>query len=160
MPRPGQDPDDPVGRTRLTDRNGNIKEFEYNFLGYPLVIREFTRPTDPPFYETRMAYNADGQLLQKIFPERNRIEYTYDEGNPDRHQQGNLLRETRFLDPARGGDQAALITTYTYEPRFNQIKTMTDPRGNRTTFTFDYEVSQGACSSKSPLPRSPMVHVS
>lgn len=31
-----------VSRTRETDRNGNIEEYEYNLLGYPLVRREFT----------------------------------------------------------------------------------------------------------------------
>ena len=27
----------------MTDPNGNVKEFEFNRLGYPLQIREFTR---------------------------------------------------------------------------------------------------------------------
>jgi len=30
-------------------------------------------------------------------------------------------------------------TTYTYEPEYNQIKTITDARGNETVFTYDYE---------------------
>src|SRR6185295_13903429 len=73
-----------------------------------------------------------------------------------RFQQGNRFSETRIPD-ARAGDQTALITTYTYEPRFNHLKTITDPRGNdpgfvppnggnnsaaryTTVYTFDYEV--------------------
>ncbi|MBI1927157.1 RHS repeat protein, partial [Candidatus Poribacteria bacterium] len=131
------DPNLPVSRTRETDRNGNVTEYEYNRLGYPVVRREFTRGLragEPAFYETRMVYNADGRLFQQIYPVGNRVEYTYDEGNPDRSQQGNLLREIRIPDAGRGGDQATLTTTYTYEPNFNKIKTITDPRGNDPTF--------------------------
>lgn len=153
------DPNLPISRTRETDRNGNIEEYEFSRLGYVLVRREFTRglrASDPLVYETRMVYNADGRLLRKTNAAGNRIEYTYDEGNPDRFQQGNRFSETHIPD-ARGGDQTALVTTFTYEPRFNQLKSVTDPRGNdpafvppnggstsaaryTTIFTFDYEV--------------------
>jgi len=153
------DPNLPVSLTRETDRNGNVDEYEFSRLGYVLVHREFTRglrSSDPPVYETRMIYNADGRLLRKTNPAGNLMEFTYDEGNPDRFQQGNRLSETRLPD-ARAGDQAALITTYTYEPRFNHLKTITDPRGNdpgfvpsnggansaaryTTIYTFDYEL--------------------
>ncbi|HKV33738.1 MAG TPA: RHS repeat-associated core domain-containing protein [Pyrinomonadaceae bacterium] len=153
------DPNLPVTLTRETDRNGNITEYEFNRLGYVVLQREFTRglrPSDPPVFETRMVYNADGRLLRKTNSAGNSFEYTYDEGNPDRFQQGNRFSETRIPD-ARGGDQVALVTTFTYEPRFNQLKSVTDPRGNdpafvpqnggstsaaryTTTYTFDYEV--------------------
>lgn len=153
------DPNLPVSRTRETDRNGNVTEYEFSRLGYIVSKREFTRGLrsgDPTFFETRMIYNADGRLLSKIEPAGNSMEYTYDEANPDRFQQGNRLSETRIPD-ARGGDQTALITTFTYEPRFNQLKTITDPRGNdpgfvppnggansmaryTTVYTFDYDV--------------------
>lgn len=130
-------PNLPVNRTRETDRNGNVEEYEYNQLGYPLVRREFTRglrPTDPFAYETRYQYNADGQLLQTIHPEGNRTTYTYDAGNADRFQQGNNLSETRLPDATRGGDQTFLTTTYTYESNFNHLQSMTDPRGNDPSF--------------------------
>src|SRR5262249_5595136 len=55
---------------------------------------------------------------------------TYDEGNPDRFQEGNMFGQTRLPDAARGGDQMSLATTYTYEPVFNHIVTTTEPRGN------------------------------
>ncbi len=153
------DPNLPISRTRETDRNGNVTEYEFSRLGYVVLEREFTRrlrQSDPQFFETRMVYNADGRLLRKIHPEGNIVEYTYDEGNPDRFQQGNRFSEIRLPD-ARAGDQTALVTTFTYEPRFNELKTITDPRGNdpafvppnggpnsaaryTTVYTFDYEV--------------------
>lgn len=159
--KPGASADDPVLRTRETDRNGNVEEYEYNSLGYPIIRHEFTRglrPGDPPVYETSWEYNPDGLLLKITYPEGNRIEYTYDTSNPNRLAQGNLLIVERIPDADRGGDQATLITSYTYEPRFNQIESITDPRGNdpsfvppnggsttleryTTVFTFDYDVA-------------------
>jgi len=131
------DPNLPVMTTQQVDRNGNVTQYDFNRLGYPLAIREYTRglrPTDPPVYVTAMHYNADGRLTQTTLPVGNTIQYTYDEGNPDRFQQGNMLQETRLPDTARGGDQTFLTTTYSYEPVFNHIVTMTEPRGNDPSY--------------------------
>jgi RHS repeat-associated protein len=73
-----------------------------------------------------------------------------------RMEQGNLLSEIQTADAARGGDQTAITTTYTYEPIYNQILTLTEPRGNdpnyvpqnggtnsparyTTIYTYDYQ---------------------
>ncbi len=116
------DPNLPVMTTQQVDRNGNQTQYDFNRLGYPLAVRQYTRglrPADPPVFVTTMHYNADGRLAQTTLPAGNLIQYAYDEGNPDRFQQGNLLQETRLPDASRGGDQAFLTTTYTYEPLFN-----------------------------------------
>jgi RHS repeat-associated protein len=156
------DPNLVISRTHETDRKGNVREYDFIRLGYPAVRREFTRglrPGDPPVYVTTMRYNADGRTLLKTMPAGDQMAYLFDEGNADRFQQGNMLRMTHTPGP-RGGDQSALVTTYTYETHFNQIKTFTDPRGNdptfvpqnggpnsparyTTTYTFDYEVGVG-----------------
>src|SRR5204863_113762 len=91
-------------------------------------------PTDPLAYVTTFTYNADGRLLDKVMPQGNAIQYTYDEGNPDRFQRGNLLKQTRVPDATRGGDQTAITTTYSYEAVFNHIVTMTEPRGNDPSY--------------------------
>jgi len=67
------DPNLPASRVLETDRNGNVKQFDFNRVGYPVALREFTRglrPTDPPFYLTAMLYNADGRLLQNDASQR------------------------------------------------------------------------------------------
>ena len=63
---------------------------------------------------------------------------------------------TETPDAARGGDQSSITTTYTYEPIYKQVHTMTEPRGNdpsyvpqnggaqsaaryTTTYTYDYQ---------------------
>ncbi len=47
---------------------------------------------------------------------------------------GNTLTTTRLA-----GTPDAVTTTYTYEPQFNQVKTVTDPLGHTTTFNYDIE---------------------
>ncbi len=150
----------PVFQTTVTDRDGNVTEYRFNQLGNIVRERQFAnrrvRPSDPAFFETDFQYDHDYHLLQITRPLGNSIQYVYDSGNPDRFQQGNLLETIQTPDAARGGDQSVIITTYTYEPIFNQIHTMTEARGNdpsyvpqnggansaaryTTTYTYDYQ---------------------
>jgi RHS repeat-associated protein len=150
-------PGDPLAgvafQTAVTDANGNVTQYQANTLGN---IIDIIRSPAGGHYETVYAYNADGRLVQKQMPAGNRVVYTYDSSNSDRYQQGNLLSMQRFADPGRGGDQTSILTTYTYEPVYNQLRTVTDPRGNdgsyvpqnggsnsaaryTTTYTFDYQ---------------------
>src|SRR5262249_35697445 len=128
----------PVFQTTVTDRNGNRTEYQFNQLGNVLRTREFAnrglRPDDPAFFETRYTYNQDYKLLQATFPAGTTAEYVYDSNNPDRFQQGNLVSEIRRPDARRGGDQALLTKTYTYEPVYNQVRTVTEARGNDPDF--------------------------
>ena len=149
-----------VAETDVTDRNGNFTTYGFNKLKNIVSRKEFTnrevRPGDPESYETRFEYNQDGKMVEIIYPEGNSIEYLFDEINPDRFQQGNLLQITEKLDADRSGDQEEITTTLTYEPVYNQVSSTTEARGNdagyvpqnggvaspqryRTTFTFDYQ---------------------
>ncbi len=135
---PEQDFDSPVTQTTVTDRNGNRTEYQFNQLGNIVRIREFTnrdiRPDDPDSYETRYEYNQDGELMRMIYPEGNSVEYEYDEGNRLRFQRGNLIAEMRWPDAQRRGDQQFIRTGYSYEPIYNQARSLTDPRGNDSSF--------------------------
>jgi YD repeat-containing protein len=150
----------PVFQTTATDRNGNQTQYQFNQLGN--IVRERVydnrgiQPGDPAFFQTTYTYNGDYLMLSQTMPQGNSITYTYDTTNPDRYEQGNLLTRTETPDAARGGDQTAITTTYTYEPIYNQVHTMTEPRGNdpsyvpqnggaqsaaryTTTYTYDYQ---------------------
>ncbi len=119
------------------------------------------RPEDPDVFTTTYGYNADGKRTRVTPPEANEVRYLYDTLNPNRFQQGNLLEIRRAAGP-RGGDGLGapindLLTSYSYEPIFNQMKSVTDARGNdpsfvppidpgitgpdryTTRFTFDYQ---------------------
>jgi RHS repeat-associated protein len=153
----------PMTQTLVTDRNGNRTEYQFNQLGNIVRIREFTnrnvRASDPEFFETRYEYNKDGEMARVVYPEGNSVEYVYDDRNTDRFQQGNLLTITQRPDAKRGGDQASIRTSYTYEPIYNQVRSVSDARGNdpsfvppnggansqaryTTTYTFDYQEGQ------------------
>ncbi|MCX6929302.1 MAG: DUF6531 domain-containing protein, partial [Verrucomicrobia bacterium] len=102
-----------VFQNTVTDRNGNQCQYQFNRLGNMVRTREFTRglrAQEPPFYETLLTYNGDGQVLSRVLPLGNRHVYTYDSTNPDRFQQGNLLSVTAYPDQVRGGDQTFLKT--------------------------------------------------
>ncbi|HAC66219.1 MAG TPA: hypothetical protein DCF68_22465 [Cyanothece sp. UBA12306] len=132
------DPNQAVSRTRETDRNGNVTEWEYNPLGYALVKREFTkglRNGEPEFFETRWEYNADGRLLRQIDPEGDDLNYSYDDGSDSRFAQGNLKEGTNLPDGDRGGDQTEINTFSLYEPIYQQTSLTVDPRGLDPNFT-------------------------
>ena len=156
------DPDDVTTATRqttVTDRNGNITEYQFNQFNNVVRTREFNnrgiRLGDSAFYETSYEWNSDYQLLQTVFPLGNVVETVFDVANPDRFQQGNMLGVTQVAD-SRGGDQNTITTSATWEPIYNQVRTSTEARGNdpayvppnggvnspdrySTTFTFDYQ---------------------
>jgi YD repeat-containing protein len=52
---------------------------------------------------------------------------------------GNVISVTRKDESL--GAEADIVTSFTYEPRFNHVKTVTDPRGYVTTYTYDHEDS-------------------
>ncbi len=148
------------GETAVSDRNGNLRVYGTNAAGNIVSVREYTnrdlRLWEPEFYETRYEYNPEGELLRQINPEGNAIEYAYDQNNPDRFQQGNLVAVMRRPDARRGGDQEAIETRHAFEPIYNKVRSITEPRGTdanyepqnggahsaaryTTVYTFDYQ---------------------
>ena len=93
----------------------------------------------PSYHETRTYYTIHGLVSLKIHPEGNVETFHYDTG--DRGQQRNLIRHERHAW-RRGADQLLLITSYTYEPLFNQLSTITDSRG----FAPEFGASSGTTS--------------
>jgi len=142
----------PRNRTTVTDRNGNRLVFEHNSNGNRLSMKVFTNrdinANDPEFFKTRYEYNRDGELVRVTYPEGNSVEYVYGSSNVDRFRQGNLL-EIRRHAGARGGDAAdpdpdPIVTTFTYEPVYNQVRTITEARGNDP----DYVPQNGGANSR------------
>ena len=81
-------------------------------------------------------------VLQQTEPDGDCVTYTYD-------AMGNVLTESRMAAAecalaANDRDPSLAQTwTRTYEPRFNQLKTETDPLGHTTTYVYDYEEGAG-----------------
>jgi YD repeat-containing protein len=154
-------------RVTVTDRNGNECVHTMNALGnelsHLLKTNRNVRPGEPNYLWTR-AYNADGELLQVDFPEGNRSELAYDSPGADRYREGNVLEVRHVADAVsaggrgdgHGGESNDLVTTYSYDPVFNRVASVVEPRGNdpsyvpqnggttspgryTTALTFDYQ---------------------
>jgi YD repeat-containing protein len=128
---PAGGPPGTFARTTVTDRNGTINVYDHDVDGHCLRVVEDAGGGD---FTTSMSYNADGEVITTVLSLGNQVVATYDDGNPDRFQQGNLLSLTRIPDAARGGAQSQIQTTWTYEPLFNRVRTVTTPRGNDPSF--------------------------
>ena len=68
---------------------------------------------------------------------------TYDSLNPDRFQQANLLSVQQTPDDSRPAEHDAIESTYTYEPLFNQLRSVTSPRGNDSGYVPDIDGTPG-----------------
>jgi YD repeat-containing protein len=135
----------PVFQTTVTNRDGNVTQYQFNEMGNVLSVVQFTRglrSTDPATYTNTFAFNADGETILHTYPALNSDQFTFDSSNPDRLQQGNLLQVLRLPGP-HGGDQASITTSKTYETNFNFVATSTDGRGNITRYTYD---THGNCA--------------
>ncbi len=144
----------PVFQTTVTDRDGNVDAYQFNQRGNIVAYQVFNnrdiRPSDPASYVTFYQYNQDDLLLEETDPDGNSVQYVYDSSNPDRLLQGNLLAEIQYADAARGGDQSTIETTYTYEPIYDRVHTMTEARGNDP----GYVPPNGGATRRLDTPRS------
>lgn len=146
--------------TSVTDRNGNTTIYRYNdqnlIASETILTNRDIRSSDPTSYTTSFEYNADGMLTKTTYPEGNETVKVYDTANPNRDSQANVLQIKQTPGP-RGGDQDEIISSFTYEPIYNQVRTSVEPRGNdpsyvphvkpdttgtvryQTSSTFDYQ---------------------
>lgn len=141
---PFGDPDLARGRVTIADRNGRQSEWYGNERGEHILTHDLTRglrPNEPAYYATRSYYNDDGLLVRRVFPSGNETRWTYD-SNGARGQQKNVVEIRRVADPARGGGED-LVTRMAYEPIYNRLACITEPRGNAQNY---HPPIQGAAS--------------
>lgn len=157
----------PCTQTTVVDSNGNVAEYRHNVKGNRVRYEEFTgrvdplnpvlpptgplRSSDPASFVTTYAYDLDSDLLQVVYPEGNTVAYTYDASNPDRFQQANLLEVQGVADGTRGGDvddpvPDPIITTYAYEPIYNQVRAVCESRGNDPNFVPPVDPGSTGCA--------------
>src|ERR1035441_9694865 len=123
----------------VTNRHGNVTQYRFNQLGNVVSEVQYTRgvrPGDPAAYTNVFAYNADGLMIAQTNPALSSVQYVYDSANPNRLAQGNLLQTVSLPGP-RGGNQAQIVVTHSYETNFNFVATTTDGRNNTMTFKYD-----------------------
>ena len=115
-----------VSRTTVKDRRGNEVHHDFALSGHLEQRTEVLAGRPNPI--TTYTYDTEGHILTVTHPEGNSSTNAYDSAHPSRLSQGNLLSVIQSPGP-RGGAQPQLSTTFTYEPAYNQVRTVTDSRG-------------------------------
>jgi len=121
----------------FTNGNGYRIERTFDTNGNVLTLKQYTsglRSSDPSFYLTQYTYNTNNTLAKAVFPASNVLAQTFD-------GLGNLLEARRKATDTTNFAQD-IVTSSTYEPRFNRVKTAVDANGNTTTYVYDYEQSE------------------
>jgi RHS repeat-associated protein len=153
-----------VMKTIVNDRVGNVSEFLYDAGNRLVIRREYTgrapdadaptssntnrpanplRAGDPAFYETWWEYNADSLVTRIGHADGSEETFLYDETNPSRRSQGNLLEHCVLPGPL-GGDQATICESFEYDDTLgagccgtNFVTRHVDGNGNETLHTYD-----------------------
>jgi RHS repeat-associated protein len=121
-----------VIRTDITDPRGNVKKVEFNTDGHIFKVTNAAGTADEQVmdYERQTVSNlllSVTDALEVTPGVRRKTAYTYD-------AKGNMLSSTRMAQDAPANQ---VTTTYTYEPAFNQVATITDALNHTTTFSYD-----------------------
>jgi YD repeat-containing protein len=106
--------------------------------------------TDPRGYVERMVFNSAGYTTSDTHalgqPEEQAVTYAYYADNPLQSLTDALGRITSFDYDANGnrtrvtqldGTPDAVTTSFSYEPNFNQLASVTDPLNHTSAFAYD-----------------------
>jgi RHS repeat-associated protein len=136
---PVGDPDNPAPAAPLSaDLRDEVEYGRGSLSGLTNKWGGWLELTDATNRTTGYERDEANNILQLTQANGNCERFTYDEW-------GNLLTRSRL--GAGDCDSSSLTNAQTvttsYEARFNQIKTVTDPSGNTTTYVYDYEEGEG-----------------
>ncbi len=133
-----------ANQTTVTDRKGFVTTYTFNAKGNATRKEQFTASVhagDPASFVTNYTYNNDMLMTSVTYPKGNGVKFVYDESNPNYRKRSNLLQVRQKASMAAGdNDTNDIVMNVTYDANFNFIKTFTDPKGNVTNVTYDYEL--------------------
>ena len=119
----------------FTDGNNNTTTYTTDVFGAPVTI------VDPQNRTMTINRNSDGNPTDMTYPKGNGVKFTYDSANTNLSSRENILQLRRKEDMSKpDNDSLDIVLKFTYETKFNQVKTITDAKGNVTTLTYDYEL--------------------
>jgi RHS repeat-associated protein len=130
---------EPYLRTEMRSTCGPLRVYTFNSRGNLLDERcRLVADGSYRLWATAFRYSELGQLVESRRPNGLGVRYRYDEANSDPRARGNLL-EVRLIPPPTTALTVRLIARFTYEPRYQQVKTATDEANATTTYVYDYE---------------------
>ncbi len=128
------DTDAPAGsvlRSIERDANGNERVRYFDAGRYLVKLIERTnrgvRPGEGDYVTLYSYTSGDGLLATRTLPRGNGVGFLYDSANPLRRSQGNMI-ELREKTNGIAGGGPDLVTRYGYDPVFNVLRSITDPR--------------------------------
>ncbi|MFN2406884.1 MAG: DUF6531 domain-containing protein [Pyrinomonadaceae bacterium] len=83
------------------------------------------------------SYNQHGERVSRTEPAGNSTTWVYAEDDDDPRNHGNCLSRTETPAAGVSADQPSLATSWTYHRSFQVPLSVTDPRGNTTTYRYD-----------------------
>jgi RHS repeat-associated protein len=108
----------------FTDGNGHVTQFTTDRFGASTSI------TDSLNRQTTIIRDANSNPTQIARPNNAAAVFTYD-------TRGNLLTSTEQGKTSESNPAFPAATNFTYEPTFNQVKTITDPLNHTITTNYD-----------------------
>lgn len=141
---------DATGRTIAIGVSGgkitSIKDFSGNTysIAYEVATGLLSSITDPLQNTWSYRYDANGRMAQKTDPSGNATSYTYNSSGM-LSQVSDPDGKTRQISYNAAGNSASMtepdggVWTRTYDSVFNVPLAITDPYGNKTTYTYDSE---------------------
>ncbi len=121
-----------VTQTNITDPRGNVKQISFNSTGYPTTeiraanVPSLSQTTTYAYGTICNGANQSSNYATSVTDALSRqTAFTYD-------CMGNRTSVTRLA-----GTFNAVTTSFTYEPKFNQLASITDPLQHTTTFNYD-----------------------
>lgn len=143
------DLDFPIYKTHVRLKNGALLDLKHDASGHVVERTLFVSggslsPEDQNGLSdmtvpviTTSRFNRHGEVVQRTHQAGNIINWTYDEGNKEIRAQGNLLETSEIAASNADNDQTQVATQYTYEPVYQQVKSIINPRGKTTLFEYD-----------------------
>jgi RHS repeat-associated protein len=138
--------------TKITDANGNIRNFTYDGLGRRLTAQDLHTSAATSFGTWTYAYDNAGNLTQKVDPNANTVNYVFDALNRETNEKlGTTTKVTYTYDTCTDGvgrlcsvTNPSLTTTDTYNALgllATQIKNISSTN-YETDYTYDRQGHQ------------------
>ena len=127
--------------TTITDANGTNWVYataDRQITGLAVVtrgVRAVAKEATGTRYTTSYTYSAQKKRTGTVSAEGNSLQRVYDSANTNVLARGNLL--VLRQRPKAGSTDPVLETRYTYKTPYQQLGTITDPRGHVTEFFYD-----------------------
>jgi RHS repeat-associated protein len=130
---------DVASRVEVLEPDRTYRVYSFNVRG--LLLDERMRLVADRTYRVwavSYRYDQNGELSELRRPNGLTTTFRHDSAAADPRARGNLL-EVRLVAPPISSLPSRRLWSATYEPRFQELKTVTDEPGGVTRYAYDYE---------------------